>query len=719
MSHGLDTRRYGILKPFTWRISVANDNVFDTYIDDDRRDVHKMMLNKYDLDGDGKLDTSEQQNIGHDILRMRDVANMQKKLLIAASSFIVLLTIANIGSAYCAMILAKDLKVSSNGVMKDMTGGNVKTEGIAPKVILYEVSKGGRCLKSKRDIHRNLQNGQESDGTYFSIQGFVDVQGVSDILDGGLTQFLTDSGMQSCDVTGFQKQRSETLYILFTSCGRGRLVLQQDSQQGTQGMCRKLISDLSQTNGAFVAISNVFGDDPYYWNDRNVCQGGVSINESVLFYSTSSPMSFWIWMANLTLTLTDEPSSSPPVPAPSTLSPSPSISFAPTESYPSAFQSPVPAPTTPAPTETVQCVGINYSGQLGTKNKINAATPVDMKLPDDPNTTMTPIQVVTGFEHTCVLFKEDGSVYCVGRNNYRQLGNDSNSDSNELVQVQCTDDGNTLAPLSGVKKIAAGFYHNCAIFQNDSLYCWGISHANELDFNNHNGVKLMALSNGRTCIVTNNNTVKCTDRFSGTLTINFGNGAVITKLTAGNDHFCALLLADRTAKCFGRNTYGQLGNGLKTDATTDPFDTEPKSVVVRSQDGTTTTTLQNISDINAGESSTCLVLMEGETKCFGENNYNQLGMENSRDSFYHVMLNPTTPPPLQTILNGDKQDVSVVSVHVAQHTGHAVLNDNTVVAWGSNNVGILGGTDVNGNQLPTDTVINGNTPAVQMEFNFA
>jgi hypothetical protein len=106
----------------------ANQNVFDTYIDDDRSDVHKMMLDKYDLDGDGKLDTSEQQNTGHDILRMRDVANMQKKLLIAASSFIVLLTITNNWSAYCAKILARDLKVASNGVMKDMDGGNVKTE---------------------------------------------------------------------------------------------------------------------------------------------------------------------------------------------------------------------------------------------------------------------------------------------------------------------------------------------------------------------------------------------------------------------------------------------------------------------------------------------------------------------------------------------------------------------------------------------------------------
>ncbi|GFH44330.1 hypothetical protein CTEN210_00804 [Chaetoceros tenuissimus] len=338
-----------------------------------------------------------------------------------------------------------------------------------------------------------------------------------------------------------------------------------------------------------------------------------------------------------------------------------------------------------------------------------------MNLPvDESNVMMTPIQVVTGFEHTCVLFKEDGSVYCVGKNNYRQLGNDSNSDSYELVQVQRTNDNGDLAPLTNVKKIAAGGYHTCAIFQNDSLYCWGSTNSNKLAFNNHNGVKLMALSNDRTCIVTNidESVVKCTKN-GDPLTINFGNGAVITKLTAGFDHFCALLLADRTAKCFGKNTYGQFGNGLKTD-NTDPFDTVPKSVV-RSQDGSTGSPLQNISDINAGGISTCLVLMEGETKCFGNNDYNQLGMENSWDD----VLYPTTPPPLQTILNGDKHDVSVVSVHVAQYTGHVVLSDNTVVAWGNNAYGTLGTTGVDGTRITFSTEIFGNTPAVEMEFNFA
>ena len=93
-----------------------------------RVDAHQKMLDKYDLDGDGKLNISEQQNIGNDMLRMEDLAKMQKKVIIAGCCFILLLAITNIGSGYCAMMLAKDLKVASDGVMKNMNGGNVKTE---------------------------------------------------------------------------------------------------------------------------------------------------------------------------------------------------------------------------------------------------------------------------------------------------------------------------------------------------------------------------------------------------------------------------------------------------------------------------------------------------------------------------------------------------------------------------------------------------------------
>ena len=86
------------------------------------------MLDKYDLDGDGKLDAAEQQNIGHDMLRMEDMAKMLKKGLIFVVCTAVGLMISNIGTVYFVVWLTKDVKIASDGVMKNMDGGNVKTE---------------------------------------------------------------------------------------------------------------------------------------------------------------------------------------------------------------------------------------------------------------------------------------------------------------------------------------------------------------------------------------------------------------------------------------------------------------------------------------------------------------------------------------------------------------------------------------------------------------
>lgn len=86
------------------------------------------VLKKYDLDGDGKLDAAEQQNIGHDMLRMEDIARLQKKLLMFSFGVIVFLCVSNIATGYLAVMLAKDTKVAKDGVMKDTSGGNVKTQ---------------------------------------------------------------------------------------------------------------------------------------------------------------------------------------------------------------------------------------------------------------------------------------------------------------------------------------------------------------------------------------------------------------------------------------------------------------------------------------------------------------------------------------------------------------------------------------------------------------
>ncbi|GFH44327.1 hypothetical protein CTEN210_00801 [Chaetoceros tenuissimus] len=289
----------------------------------------------------------------------------------------------------------------------------------------------------------------------------------------------------------------------------------------------------------------------------------------------------------------------------------------------------------------IQCVGGNSYGQLGIGNNYASLTPVTIQLPINPETSarMTPVQVVTGAFHTCILVdeKDRGSVYCVGRNVDNQLGNDNNSDSNELVQVNGMDD----TYLTNVKQTVAGCHHTCAIFQDDNapLFCWGRNTEYQLGFNKEalrkesKDVKLMALSRYTTCIVTTSNVVECTtaDKSTGgTFTVDFGDDE-ITKLTAGNNHFCALLKGNN-AKCFGSNYFGQLGNGSRKY---NDWITIPQSVVSHDE-----SSLFEITDINAGGDSTCLV-SDGKPICFGENSDYQLGIDSRETGDIFPVLTPT------------------------------------------------------------------------------
>ena len=73
-------------------------------------------------------------------------------------------------------------------------------------------------------------------------------------------------------------------------------------------------------------------------------------------------------------------------------------------------------------------------------------------------------KIALGHSHTCAV-KKDGSLWCWGNNNWGQLGlgNTTYTYSNTPQLVMS----------GGVREVALGGHHTCAIKKDGSLWCWG------------------------------------------------------------------------------------------------------------------------------------------------------------------------------------------------------------------------------------------------------
>ena len=97
---------------------------------------------------------------------------------------------------------------------------------------------------------------------------------------------------------------------------------------------------------------------------------------------------------------------------------------------------------------TVQCWGLNISGQLGNGSL------VELEGPGAGERLIGVTAIAAGARHTCALMV-GGTVQCWGQNTYGQLGNRS--------LVSSTRARSPVSGLSGVTAIAAGTYHSCAL----------------------------------------------------------------------------------------------------------------------------------------------------------------------------------------------------------------------------------------------------------------
>ncbi|MBL8775254.1 MAG: hypothetical protein JNK12_04965 [Acidimicrobiales bacterium] len=339
----------------------------------------------------------------------------------------------------------------------------------------------------------------------------------------------------------------------------------------------------------------------------------------------------------------------------------------------------------------------------------------------DPETAPLPVQVVAGYTHTCALL-DDGTVKCWGANHRGQLGYGDTNDRGD-ANGEMGDDLPTVSLGAGRTAVGltTGRDHTCAILDDGHVKCWGRNDLGQLglgdtndrgDANGEMGDSLPAVNLGtgrtaiglvagdyHTCVLLDNETVKCWgDGFSaqlgqGNLTmrgdaagemgdnlppISLGTGRTAIALAAGEHHTCALL-DDGRIKCWGENFRGQLGYedlDMRSDFAGEMGDNLP---FVDLGTGRTAVT------VTAGLSHTCAVLDDGTLKCWGFNNFGQLGLGDT-DNRGDALDEMGDQLPTVNLGAGRTADFVVTG---DQHTC-VRLDDDSVKCFGYNGFGQLG-----------------------------
>jgi alpha-tubulin suppressor-like RCC1 family protein len=242
---------------------------------------------------------------------------------------------------------------------------------------------------------------------------------------------------------------------------------------------------------------------------------------------------------------------------------------------------------------TVSCWGGNMNGDLG--GGLNGARNVPTLIG-----ASNVAGLAAGDDHTCEL-QVNGGVNCWG---------DGGS-------------GQTAGASSAIA-IAAGAKHTCAVIIGGTVQCWGANDSGQLAGSGMTGATAVASNSNLTCAIAGGGSVWCwgSNNSDGSL----GNGSTnpsstpvqvkglsnAVSIAAGSDHACAVV-SGGTVWCWGavgtESAYGQLGNGGSSGSTV------PVQV----------SGITNATQISAGLAHTCARLSTGQVRCWGWDNYGQLG----------------------------------------------------------------------------------------------
>ncbi len=295
---------------------------------------------------------------------------------------------------------------------------------------------------------------------------------------------------------------------------------------------------------------------------------------------------------------------------------------------------------------TVWAWGANFNGKLGVNDAVDRNTPVQVW--NSAQGTSSGFSAISSGSAHNIGLKNDGTVWAWGKNGLGQLGDGTSS--NRLTPVQ-------VVGLSGIIAIVAGYNHSLALKSDGTVWSWGWNAYGQLGDGTQDNQSLPVK-------------VKASAMPDDYL-------QNITAISLGDTHSLALD-SNGNVWAWGGNGSGQLGIG-----STDSPQLYPQQV----KDSTGSEFLTNVHSISGGGYYSLVSLDDGTAWSWGINDQGQLG--NGDFSKTNKSL------PVQIVDASLLGITNVAKVNAGYAHAFALLNDASLLAWGWNDYGQLGTSNIN------------------------
>jgi alpha-tubulin suppressor-like RCC1 family protein len=343
------------------------------------------------------------------------------------------------------------------------------------------------------------------------------------------------------------------------------------------------------------------------------------------------------------------------------------------------------------------CWGSGGNGELGNAGTGNSSVPVAVSTAGVLS-GVSVTQVVATPISACAI--GGGAAYCWGYGSSGQLGNGTTPNT-QSTRGAVTASG---TPMSGatLTGITGGNNFMCALSSAGAAYCWGGGGNGQLGNNSYA-----------------NSSVPVAVSTSGVLS-----GVTVTQIESGQDATCAL--SSTAAYCWGRNTYGQLGNNSTTQSAAPVavstsgvlsgvtltqisggasftcavsstaaycWGTNASGQLANSATSAAFTTPVAVTfqptTIAAGFDHSCM-LRQGKAWCWGDNTNGELGN--------YTTISSNVPVAVDT--SGALSGVTLTRIVVGQNFTCALSSAGAVYCWGLDNYGQLGSNSTADSHVP-------------------